>query len=302
VAVSHSQLPWTEIGCVRCHYDVAEAETEVAGTSCRQCHDDLANLNEVAVGRDLHPLHEGVNCTSCHEKNIHVVRAMSSAVNLICSDCHRRAHDIGLRGDHVPSPAMCDECHTGVHAAQQRLLLGIRPDGGVVPSEKFMAGITCRSCHIPTAATTDSVTPIRGQATACAGCHNQEYTRVLDWWLRGIRSRLAASRSYVDRAAGALDPAPDSAATLIREAQAMVKLVADAGGQHNLELADRLLREAVTRARKAYDIAGRTPPAIPDLGRVPHSGMCTYCHYSTDEPWDFETMPEDFHQTIMGER
>jgi nitrate/TMAO reductase-like tetraheme cytochrome c subunit len=301
VAVSHSQLPWTEIGCVRCHYDVAEAETEVASATCRQCHEDLTALNSAAVGRDLHPLHGGVTCTSCHMKNIHEVRAMSSAVDLVCSDCHRQAHAINLRTEDPPDRQLCAACHDGVHAAQQRLLLGIRPDGGVEPSEKFLAGITCRSCHIPTTVTSDPSDAIRGQATACAGCHAQEYTQVLDWWLDGIRARLAASQAYVEQAARALDSPPDSAARLMRDAQAMVTLVAEAGGQHNLELADRLLREAVTRARQAYGVAGQRAPGIPDLGRVPHSGMCSYCHYSPGEPWNFENMPDEFHRSIMSE-
>ena len=34
---------------------------------CRQCHEDLSVLNQRAVGRDLHPIHEGVTCTACHE-------------------------------------------------------------------------------------------------------------------------------------------------------------------------------------------------------------------------------------------
>lgn len=303
VAVSHSQLPWIEIGCVRCHYDVADVETAVSALECRECHEDLSVLNQRAVGRDLHPIHDGITCTACHEEGLHEVQAMSSAVELVCSDCHREAHAVEVALGEWPTSEVCAECHAGVHAPQQRLLLGIRPDGGVTPSEKFLAGITCRSCHVPSAVDEPGVRePIRGQAVACAGCHDQEYTQVLEWWVEGSRSRLAASQGYLGRATTAVGTASDSAVELLRGAREMVGLVAAAGGHHNLELSDRLMREAVARAQEAYAIAGVQAPAPPDLGRVPHSGMCSYCHYGPDEPWDFRTMPSDFHQSVLTPR
>ncbi|MFW6330998.1 MAG: cytochrome c3 family protein, partial [Gemmatimonadota bacterium] len=173
VAVSHSQLPWIDIGCVRCHYDVAEADTDVSLLECRECHEDVGVLNARAVGRDLHPIHDGITCTACHRDDLHEVRAMSSAVALVCSDCHREAHEVALDVADPPS-AMCAACHTGVHVPQQRLLLGIQPELGAQPGAHFVAGITCRSCHIPPAAPTEEpVDAIRGQAASCAGCHRE---------------------------------------------------------------------------------------------------------------------------------
>lgn len=302
VAISHSQLPWIEIGCVRCHYDVAEVPTHVSGVSCRHCHDDLAALNTRAVGRDLHPIHDGVNCTACHARNVHEVQAMSSAVDLVCSDCHRQVHEIPLSAEAWPASDVCAQCHVGVHAAQQRLILGIRPDGQVTPSAKFLAGITCRSCHVPPGAPGQQPeTPIRGQATACAGCHDARYAEVLDWWREGLAARLRVTRAYVDRAAARLQPGSDSVAALIDMSNRMVSLVEAAGGQHNLELSDRLMREALDRSRRAYTLAGQTPPPLPDLGRVPHTGLCSYCHYRPSEPWNFDAMPEDFHDRVLRE-
>jgi hypothetical protein len=301
VAVSHSELPWTEIGCVRCHYDVAEAETDVAGATCRQCHEDLAALNAQAVGLDLHPVHVGMACTSCHVKDMHEVRAMSSAVELVCSDCHRAAHAVRLDGSAGPASETCAGCHDGVHAPQQRLLLGIRPDGGAMPSVKFLAGITCRSCHVPPAGPqARPEEPIRGQATACAGCHPAEYETVLEWWIDGSRARLQSVGRYVDGAARSLTGRSDSATALLGAARDRVTLVREAGAQHNLELSDRLMREAVELARDGYRAAGESAPAPPDLGRVPHIGMCSYCHYEPGGPWDFEAMPDDFHRDVLA--
>ncbi len=298
VVVSHSELPWMEIGCVRCHYDVSEANTDVASARCRECHTDIAALNQKAVGRDLHPLHSGVTCNSCHEKHMHRVAAMSSAVDLICSDCHTSEHGVKLNGPgQWPESSVCSACHQGVHAAQQQLILGVSPEGDVVPSAKFLAGVTCRSCHIPTAA--DSVGPYRGEAQACALCHEKEYTQVLGWWTSGVESRLGAAQRYLRQAEQALPDPPDSARALLATARADVDLVARAGGEHNLELSDRLVRNAVARAQEAYAVSGRTPPSPPAMGPVPHVGLCSYCHYSTSQPLDIRSMPDAFHQRVL---
>lgn len=301
VVVSHSALPWVEAGCVRCHYDVAEPPTDVAPARCRECHTDLEALNQAAVGRDLHPIHEGLTCTACHEAGTHHVRAMSTAVELICSDCHREAHDVTLGLESRASAELCATCHEIVHRPQQQLLLGLVPGVPAAPSGKFLAGITCRSCHIPTAAATmDPSVPIRGQATACADCHEQEYERVLDWWLDGIEDRLTRTARYVAGGMAALGARQDAIGRNVREAATLVELVDAAGGQHNLELADRLLRRALDEVRGAYVAAGMQPPAAPELGRVPHAGLCTYCHYGPQEPWNMEAMSDAFHRRVMG--
>ena len=310
VVVSHSTLPWVEAGCVRCHYDVADPPTEVGQARCRECHTDLETLNGLAVGRDLHPVHDGISCIACHAEGTHHVRAMSSAVELVCADCHRSAHELrlaapgpeaGLAGEVPPSDAaLCAACHAGVHRAQQQLLLGIVPGAPAAPSGKFLAGITCRSCHVPTGAPADPAVPIRGQASACGDCHESDYERILGWWLDGTRARLAAATAYVERGAATLGTGSDPVGSRVAEARSLVALVGDAGGQHNLELSDRLLRQAVDDVREAWAQAGLRAPAPPDLGRVPHMGLCSYCHYGVDEPWDMEAMSDAFHRRAMG--
>ncbi len=300
VAISHSQLPWIEIGCVRCHYDLASPDVGVPVQTCHQCHDRLDQLHQRAVGQDLHPLHAGLTCTACHARDIHHMEAMSSAVDLVCADCHVEAHQVRLQRPNEPPSTLCSECHLGVHAAQQRLLLGIRPNGRTMPAEHFIAGITCRSCHIATERTAvEPTVPIRGQAAACASCHEREYERILRWWIDGVQVRAASSGQYIEQASRRLAQAPDTSIHLIRMSREMVGLVAEAGGQHNLELSDRLMREAVAHVQQAYRLAGQSPPPPPDLGRVPHTGLCSYCHYDPREPWNFEAMAEDFHERVL---
>ena len=45
-------------------------------------------------------------------------------------------------------------------------------------------------------------------------------------------------------------------------------LVDDAGVQHNLELADRVLRESLDHIGLAYRLSAQFPPAAPDLGMI----------------------------------
>jgi hypothetical protein len=296
--VPHSALPWIETGCVRCHYDVAEAPTRVASSRCVACHGRDTAVVARGIATDLHPAHTAVTCTSCHEGDAHRVRAMSSAVQLVCADCHTREHGLPVgAGDALT----CNGCHVAVHQPQQRLLLGMLPGETSSPSSKFIAGMTCRSCGCGTTASTVGGDAIRGQAEACASCHRTEYRRVLAWWVDGTRQRTAAVSRYVARASAELGPAAsDSARMLIESSVAMLALVGQAGGHHNLELSDRIFREAVTRVNRAYALQGRVPPAAPALGSPAHEGMCSYCHYSPNDPWDFRRMSPEFHRSLPG--
>lgn len=300
--IPHSALPWVETGCVRCHYDVAEPLTRVALARCTDCHGRDSVVIARGIATDLHPSHTAVSCIACHEGDSHRVKAMSSAVQLVCADCHAREHGVDL-GPSWPNEGTCTGCHQTVHQPQQRLLLGLLPGEPVSPSSKFIAGITCRSCHIRserTVAASIAGNPIRGQAEACAGCHRTEYRRVLDWWLQGTRSRTRSVGDYVARAAADLAGSPsDSVRTLVAGAESLMALVMEAGGHHNLELSDRIFRQSVDRVREAYAVAGRVAPPPPTLGSPAHEGMCSYCHYS-DGPWDFRRMTGPFHQSLPG--
>ncbi|HSL69873.1 MAG TPA: cytochrome c3 family protein, partial [Longimicrobiales bacterium] len=284
VPVPHASLPWLETGCVRCHYDVAEPKATVALRKCRDCHNQLEEVTARGIATNLHPKHAGLSCTSCHEESAHHVRGMSSAVSLQCADCHTRAHEQPLSaGRH--SAETCASCHGNVHDPQQRLMLGLLPEGGASPSSKFLAGMTCRSCHVPTAR--DSAVAVRGQAEACASCHSSEYRTVLTWWLDGVKQRGQLTSAYTTNAVRALSAAPDTAQALAQSAAAMVKLVNDAGGHHNLELSDRIFREAIRRVAAAYQAAGRSAPPPPELGSPVHYGLCSYCHYDPKDPWNY---------------
>lgn len=294
--VAHASLPWLETGCSRCHYDVRGERSKVGTDVCSSCHTRTPAVTRRGIGRDLHPSHGGVGCTSCHEAGLHRIGAMSSAVNLQCADCHDRAHEQQVGSG--AQAAVCSSCHTNAHIAQQRLVLGFVGSEPVLPSAKFAMGLTCRSCHVPPGITATGTDARRGQAAACAGCHEREFGQVLDWWLDGLSTRQRAVGSYVETARKQLAAAPDTSRALVANAAALLALVREAGGQHNLELSDLLFRTSVTDVSEAYKLAGRAAPPAPQLGSTPHVGTCSFCHYGRTEALNFRAMRPDLHERL----
>jgi hypothetical protein len=300
--VPHRGLPWIEGGCLRCHYAVARPVHEVSVARCVHCHDDATAVTEAGIGEDLHPSHTSVSCASCHEADNHRIEAMSSAVELSCTTCHRVEHDLDVGAAGMGSEA-CNECHQGVHVDEQRLLLGILPGTPAAsPSDHFMDGLTCRSCHREGDATTDERT--RGSSEACVACHRPEYASVFRWWSRGIDDRIGLVERYVASAESVVAgrPETDDAVANVARARQLLGLIERAGGEHNLPLTHRIFEDALSAAADAYRLAGRAVPTPPQLGRAPRQGLCTYCHYRLQEPGLTEGMDDAFHREVLGRR
>lgn len=299
VDVPHGDLPSVEGGCVRCHYDVTEPPVEVSVLRCGSCHADVEAVVADGVGPDLHDTHTTASCISCHEKGQHRIRAMSSAVVLQCVDCHRQEHDVAVTAD-FPDAVTCNQCHTGAHEPQQRMVLGLVEGlDAPYPSQKFLDGLTCRSCH-QAAPSSDPAVPVRGQVATCADCHRSEYRTVERWWREGTGQRLSRASAYARTAGARLGDAPTSdAAAELDEANRLLQLVDTAGGVHNLSLAHRLLETAGEHVTRAYAAAGLSAPPAPDLGRAPRVGLCSYCHYRVDDPWEFQEMSGPFHRDAL---
>jgi hypothetical protein len=184
-------------------------------------------------------------------------------------------------------------------------VLGLVPElDAPAPSEKFMAGLTCRSCHAaapgtgPEAALNEASVR-RASAPACVSCHRTEYATVLRWWTQGDRARVEATSRFVDAGVRALSGGGDSLNAELEEARRLVALVRDGGGVHNLPLSHRLLQEATDRVSAAYLARGVAMPAAPELGRQPRMGLCSYCHYRSDDPWLFQEMSGEFHEEVL---
>jgi hypothetical protein len=302
VAIPHEGLPWIEGGCLRCHYAVSRPVHEVPLDRCAACHDDVDAVTAAGIGEDLHPTHAGNSCGACHEEDNHRIEAMSSAVDLDCSACHTTEH--GVEVDHAwLNPGTCGTCHQGVHQGPQRIMLGILPDAeAALPSEHFMDGLTCASCHIPP----DDGDPgiLSGTARACVQCHRSEYATVLAWWTAGIAERTRLVDRYMAGAEEAVAgrPADDPGVQSTARARMLLSLIQESGGQHNLPLAHQVFEEVVADASEAYRLASRGAPPAPQLGRAPRQGICVFCHYRLGEPGFSETMDDAFHREVFRTR
>jgi hypothetical protein len=302
LAVPHADVPWIEGGCVRCHFAVAPTPDVTSATEdCTLCHTPGSAAAEAwpvdaVTGRppadSIHGGHRRVACGSCHTANSHRIEGMSSAVGLVCADCHAVSHDLPSR---EVSAGVCVSCHTETHAPQQGLLLGLVPwdPDRVRPSVKFAAGIACRACHGVAEVDAETAEVSRaGDAGRCVSCHLPEYRTVADWWVEGGEERVAVVREWVESAAPGADP--DSVAA----ARERIAFVETGGLVHGPRLADELLREAVGLVlRNPSD-----PPRAPDLGSPLRDGLCSYCHVDLDGSWSLDKMPDDFHRDALGRR
>jgi hypothetical protein len=299
VAIPHQGLPWIEGGCMRCHYAVTLPAHDVPLARCAACHRDVARVTAAGIGKDLHPGHTGLACGSCHTRDNHRIQAMSSSVELDCGACHRQEH--GVDAERLSLGAgTCNACHGGVHAGPQQVLLGILPDAAAaLPSQHFMDGVTCASCHI--APDDADPTVLSGTAQACVQCHRSEYAKVLDWWNQGLEERMRLVDRYLAGAEGAVArlPGDDPASQAARRARRMLETVRAAGGQHNLPLAHRTFEDAVAGALQAYRLAGAAAPAAPSLGRAPVQGVCAFCHYRLTELGFSTRMDDAFHREVL---
>ena len=290
VEVPHRGLPWIEGGCLRCHYQVSRPVHEVDRARCAACHGDVDAVTRAGIGVDLHPAHVGSSCGSCHEKDNHRIEAMSSAVDLQCADCHELEHEV--RVDSVVDAATCSACHPTDHQDAQRLLLGVLTGApGAMPSDHFMDGLTCRSCHLGPQRAGSGRPQV--EPASCTQCHRDEYATVLRWWEQGIGERLGLVERY-------LEDAERASGRPAERARSLLELVEDGRGEHNLPLTHRILEEALTLATTAYREVGREAPPAPALGRAPRQGLCTYCHYTRAQAGFSTVMDDAFHREVLG--
>ena len=316
VPIPHAQILGAGVPCTRCHYELLAGRPDSAAAGCRDCHRDtrvtapvLALLDSLrprrgallrdtagmrrseagtvrltALADSLHRSHTGYACSSCHAPVQHRIVAMSTSVVLSCTDCHTRAHRRPIPAD-TSATAKCSDCHEGVHAEEQRLILGLLPDEPIRPSPMFMGGVTCRSCHVQPGAP-----PLRpGQSlvateAACTGCHGDQWRGILPRWRRGYARREVLARSYIEAAARATadSTANPAARAKVRRAQSLLAFLHSAGPLHNLPASDRIMRDAIRLAGEA-DASVGAPRAAPVLGPPVATGTCISCHYGIEE-------------------
>jgi hypothetical protein len=293
VEIAHGWLRATPELCTRCHYDVGSSTLEHSVESCTACHASTSAVLQRGAGVDLHPSHRGLGCQRCHGPTDHRIRAKSSALELDCHACHAGVHadDETIRPD-MPA-AECGTCHEAVHAAQQQMVMGVvQSEGRVQLGRKFLAGLTCNSCHV----TMDQ----RPTAATCTACHEANYEQILPWWKAGVQQRLDLVNADLRTAQGELSKiTADSVSIYLAHAQELLGLLSAGGGHHNLELADWLLRRGRLAVDDAYRVAGHPIPEFVDLGAKPRAGFCSFCHYSWPSGASFEAPNTESHRRYL---
>ena len=283
VPLSHAMLEQARVPCTRCHYRVVEGDTTVAVARCAACHGAKPPA-KLPPADSAHAHHPELACRSCHSAVTHRVVAMSGSIDLQCADCHALRHRRPIPAD-TSRTARCADCHAGVHAEQQRLMLGLMPGEELRPSLMFMGGVTCRSCHVsPDAPRPAPGTSLVPTASVCVGCHGDAWRGVLARWDRGYQRRRAWIDAYLGRAEADLGGrAPGAALARIAEAKGLMAFVQRARPAHNLTAADGIMRQALRLADDAYRLAGRGAPPPPELGPAVRAGACIACHYGIEE-------------------
>lgn len=291
ILVSHAAISEARISCTRCHYQLLEGTGAVSATRCRDCHAE-ADTTKLIPADSAHATHRDYACTACHGTIRHRIVAMSTSVRLVCTDCHARGHRRPIPAD-TSATAKCDDCHRNVHAAQQRLMIGVLPGEPLEPTVMFMGGLSCRSCHArPGVAAPRRGEGLRGNDAACVGCHGAAWSGYLALWNRGYARRREWVLAYLRQARAAVAGAGNGAAALgrITQGQIFVAEVDSARPVHNLQAADELLRRALTEGVQAYRAAGLAPAREPELGPPARRGTCMSCHYGVEErPAELDT-------------
>jgi hypothetical protein len=283
VPLSHGMLQQARVPCTRCHYNLIEGDTAVALVRCATCH-SATPPTALPSADSAHAEHPELSCRSCHARVLHRVAAMSNSIDLQCLDCHSRQHRRPIPAD-TSSTAKCSDCHAGVHAAQQRLLLGLMPGQTLEPSLMFVGGVSCRSCHVaPEMPQPAAGAELKPTAASCVGCHGAAWSGVLGRWERGYERRRGWIDAYLRAAESALGGAGSAAALeRLAEARGLMAYVQRAAAPHNLPAADRIMRTALSLGAEAYRLAGRSVPAPPELGPPVLPGSCVSCHYGIEE-------------------
>jgi hypothetical protein len=285
VPLPHAMLSQAHVPCARCHYRLVEGDTTVALARCVACH-GAKTPAKLPRADSAHARHPERSCRSCHAAVTHRVVAMSGSIALECMDCHDRRHRRPIPAD-TSATAKCSDCHAGVHAEQQRLMIGAMPGEELGPSLMFMGGVTCRSCHVaPEGPRPRPGASLKPGAGICVGCHGSAWTGVLGRWTRGYQRRAGWIGAYLaadDTALGPQGATTPAARAKLAEAKSLMSFVAHAGPTHNLAAADRIMREALALAGGAYRAAGRPAPPPPDLGPPVRPGTCISCHYGIEE-------------------
>lgn len=296
VEIPHARLPSLGLECRNCHFDVLAAARPIPPERCSTCHETRGSIDLFeADGEQIHDVHSAVGCQRCHESSAHWLTAMKQALELDCRSCHPDTGSLAAIGCDMDRD--CLACHEGVHADQQRWLLGLVDVQTSHAADKFLDGLSCRSCHSRWETRETSGRVARVTSDSCLDCHVTEMRPVFSWWKSGIEQRTALVRQELETASKQLAKSRD-----LDRAEALLADVATDRGFHNPVLTHDALVEAQAAIRAAYASASLPEPSFANLGAAPERGLCSSCHYDPSQETSLENMDDALHQRLREAR
>ncbi len=214
----NASLKNEEINCVKCHHTTPDL-------SCAKCHKDdvgqhLDTVPEkrsslswtVSFRHSQHP-EKKLSCKECHSVS-HENDAGIAEYNLNCSKCHH----VSKQKEKIE----CAECHKEPLA----YLRGEMEIKEIAPIPDMMSrAVKCEDCH----KYNDEKLKFRGVEEYCIECHNEDYGKLYNAWIRTIEDRLEKFNRRVQNLVEGSDVA------LLNESNIDVELNEEAGGLSNLE-------------------------------------------------------------------
>ena len=155
--------------CASCHTGVrakGKPTNHIATTaSCDQCHTVQAFSPATAQPANHIPVAFGVSCTACHAAgssfsvmpSLTAIHANAPSTSSGCATCHGAAADsfalpngfkvVGMPGNHLPTTAPCERCHTGTgtRIASLPVISGSSFGGASMSHQGISSG--CETCH-----------------------------------------------------------------------------------------------------------------------------------------------------------
>ena len=171
-ASCHTSLDFSKASpkCASCHTDVHRGEL---GVSCERCHTTRSFVDQARLTRlheetrfPLRGAHAATPCEGCHTPTAPGQPQFTNRPTA-CISCHKPDYDRAKTPPHASAgfPTNCTSCHTESawrgapfdHNSTQFPLTGVHQT------------TPCTTCHA------DGV--YKGKATACASCHQQDYSK-----------------------------------------------------------------------------------------------------------------------------
>ena len=265
---NHTTIVQTNKSCESCHINTIEGNAPVSLQQCINCHWQTDFFERYEDPEFLHKNHvtdHKIECTACHTPISHRIQRK-----------------------HLLTGEDCRSCHQDQHVAQAQLFAGL--GGADIPQQPdpmFTAGLSCQSCHIFHEENISGSETMVSSAEACDQCHGQGYGHLLQNWGTYLAHLEADVISYLEQTRTSLDQrdglTPERKEVL-EHANQYILLVLSAGGIHNIQLSDNLLKAAhdlISQTLQEAGLENLTREYVSSGQLVPSD--CANCHFGIEE-------------------